>query len=440
MDTDVLIVGAGPAGLSLALALSHAGLHATVLEQQSLPALAQPAPDGREIALTQPSVQTLQRLGTWQRLLAHEQGFIRQAIVHDGPVGARPTLTIDTVGQDMHELGRIVPNCALRRTAFEAAQTHDNIRLITGATVTQVVRHAQCAQVHYQVHEGGVRVDAPPLSAPLVVAADSRFSSVRRMAGIGARSLDFGRTAIVCRMAHAQPHDGAAHECFLHGHTLAILPMAGQQSSAVWTVKSDGADALMALDDAGFALAVAVGLALGLAVGASPLVYKACYPLLVGFNSIPKVAFVPVLVVWFGIGTVPAILTAFLISFFPVVVNVATGLATLEPELEDVLRSLGARRLDILCKVGLPRALPYFFASLKVAITLAFVGSVISETVASNLGIGYLMMSASSSMNMPLVFAGLMVIGVMGVVMYELFALVERRLTGWAHRNPNAPH
>lgn len=189
---------------------------------------------------------------------------------------------------------------------------------------------------------------------------------------------------------------------------------------------------------AGFALAVVVGLVLGLAVGASPLIYKACYPLLVGFNSIPKVAFVPVLVVWFGIGTVPAILTAFLISFFPVVVNVATGLATLEPELEDVLRSLGAKRWDILIKVGLPRSLPYFFASLKVAITLAFVGSVISETVASNLGIGYLMMSASSSMNMPLVFAGLIVIGVMGVVMYELFALMEKRLTGWAHRNPNA--
>lgn len=190
---------------------------------------------------------------------------------------------------------------------------------------------------------------------------------------------------------------------------------------------------------AGFALAVVVGLVLGLAVGASPLIYKATYPLLVGFNSIPKVAFVPVLVVWFGIGTVPAILTAFLISFFPVVVNVATGLATLEPELEDVLRSLGAKRWDIMVKVGLPRSLPYFFASLKVAITLAFVGSVISETVASNLGIGYLMMSASSSMNMPLVFAGLIVIGVMGVVMYELFAVLENRLTGWAHRNPNAP-
>ncbi|MCX9154518.1 ABC transporter permease [Niveibacterium sp. 24ML] len=188
----------------------------------------------------------------------------------------------------------------------------------------------------------------------------------------------------------------------------------------------------------GFALAVAVGLVIGAVVGSSPLVYKALYPMLVGFNSIPKVAFVPVLVVWFGIGTVPAILTAFLISFFPVVVNVATGLATLEPELEDVLRSLGASRLDILRKVGLPRAMPYFFASLKVAITLAFVGSVISETVASNLGIGYLMMSASSSMNMPLVFAGLIVIGAMGVVMYELFAALERRLTGWAHRGAGA--
>lgn len=188
----------------------------------------------------------------------------------------------------------------------------------------------------------------------------------------------------------------------------------------------------------GFAVAVLVGGVLGAMLGSSPVIYKALYPMLVGFNSVPKVAFVPVLVVWFGIGTIPAIITAFLISFFPVVVNVATGLATLEPELEDVLRSLGASRFDILRKVGLPRSLPYFFASLKVAVTLAFVGSVISETVASNLGIGYLMMSASSSMNMPLVFAGLIVIGAMGVVMYELFAGLERRLTKWANRGQNA--
>ena len=95
---------------------------------------------------------------------------------------------------------------------------------------------------------------------------------------------------------------------------------------------------------AGFAIGVAVGLALGVLVGSSRFIYSALYPLLVAFNSIPKAAFVPILVVWFGIGAVPAILTAFLICFFPIVVNVATGLATLEPELEDVLRSLGATR------------------------------------------------------------------------------------------------
>lgn len=184
----------------------------------------------------------------------------------------------------------------------------------------------------------------------------------------------------------------------------------------------------------GFAIAVVFGLAVGMLVGSSPLMYRALYPMMIGFNSIPKVAFVPVLVVWFGIGTVPAILTAFLISFFPVLVNVATGLSTLEPELEDVLRSMGASKMDILRKVGLPRTMPYFFASLKVAITLAFVGSVISETVASNLGIGYLMLSASSSMDMSLMFAGLIVIGAMGVGMYELFALTEKRFTGWANR------
>lgn len=185
---------------------------------------------------------------------------------------------------------------------------------------------------------------------------------------------------------------------------------------------------------AGFGIGVAVGLALGFIIGSSRFLYHACYPLLVGFNAIPKVAFVPILVVWFGIGSVPAILTAFLICFFPIVVNVATGLATLEPELEDVLRVLGARRLDVLLKVGLPRSLPYFFASLKVAITLAFVGTVVSETVASNQGIGYLMMSAGSQMRMSLVFAGLIVISAMAMVMYELFALLEKRMTGWAHR------
>jgi NitT/TauT family transport system permease protein len=188
---------------------------------------------------------------------------------------------------------------------------------------------------------------------------------------------------------------------------------------------------------AGFGLGVVVGAGLGLIIGSSRLMYHALYRVMVGFNSIPKSAFVPVLVVWFGIGSVPAILTAFLICFFPITVNVATGLATIEPEIEDVLRALGASRLDVIRKVGLPRSMPYLFASLKVAITLAFVGTVVSETIASNNGIGYLMMSASAQMRMSLVFAGLIVISIMAMIMYEVFALLERRTTGWAHRSMN---
>ena len=184
----------------------------------------------------------------------------------------------------------------------------------------------------------------------------------------------------------------------------------------------------------GFALAIVFGLALGVAIGSSTLLYHGLYPLLIGFNSVPKVAVVPILVIWFGIGTVPAIITAFLISFFPIVVNVATGIATVEPELRDVLRALGARPGDIIRKVGLPRAMPYFFASLKIAITVAFVGSIMAETVAANKGIGHLMILASSRFDVPLVFAGLIVTGVMGVLMYALAVAIEERTTGWAMR------
>jgi len=183
----------------------------------------------------------------------------------------------------------------------------------------------------------------------------------------------------------------------------------------------------------GFGAAVVLGLLLGFAIGASATVNDAVYPLLVGFNSIPKAAVVPLLVMWFGIGSVPAVLTAFLLAFFPIAVNVAVGLATLEPELSDVLRVLGASRWQTFRKVGVPRTMPLFFASLKVAISSAFVGSVISETVASNAGIGYLMAVAASDFNTRLAFAGLFVLAALGVLLYGLFAAVERRMTAWAY-------
>jgi NitT/TauT family transport system permease protein len=184
----------------------------------------------------------------------------------------------------------------------------------------------------------------------------------------------------------------------------------------------------------GFAFGVLIGVVLGVLIGSSRLAYETAYPLLVGFSSIPKVAVVPIFVLWFGAGTVPAILTAMIICIFPIVVNVATGIATVEPELEDVMKTLKAKKLDILWNVSLPRAMPYFFASLKVAITLAFVGSVVAETVASNRGIGNMMMIASSTFNVPLVFAGLFVLAGLGVALYAIFSLIEFRVTGWAHR------
>jgi NitT/TauT family transport system permease protein len=184
-----------------------------------------------------------------------------------------------------------------------------------------------------------------------------------------------------------------------------------------------------------FAFGIVLGVALGVLVGSSRLAYDVTYPLLIGFSSIPKVAVVPIFVLWFGAGTVPAILTAITLAFFPIVVNVATGLATTEPELEDVMRAMKATKLDILFNVGLPRTMPYFFASLKVAVTQAFVGTVIAETVASNRGIGNLMMIASSSFDVPLVFAGLLILAALGVGLYVIFSLIEVRVTGWARRN-----
>jgi NitT/TauT family transport system permease protein len=184
-----------------------------------------------------------------------------------------------------------------------------------------------------------------------------------------------------------------------------------------------------------FIFGIIFGMLLGVLVGSSKLAYDVAYPLLIGFSSIPKVAVVPIFVLWFGAGTVPAILTAITLAFFPIVVNVATGLATTEPELEDVMRALKASKLDILFNVGLPRAMPYFFASLKLAVTQAFVGTVIAETVASNRGIGNLMMIASSNFDVPLVFAGLLILAILGVGLYVIFSFIEVRVTGWARRN-----
>jgi NitT/TauT family transport system permease protein len=225
--------------------------------------------------------------------------------------------------------------------------------------------------------------------------------------------------------------------CLMFGIKDIVLPRPTQILTTLWergpAIMPHAAQTLYTTL-VGFAFGIVIGVLLGALVGSSRLAYDVAYPLLIGFSSIPKVAVVPIFVLWFGAGTVPAVLTAMILCIFPIVVNVATGLATTEPELEDVMRALKASRLDILTNVGLPRAMPYFFASLKVAVTQAFVGTVIAETVASNRGIGNLMMIASSSFDVPLVFAGLLVLAVLGVGLYVIFSFIEVRVAGWALR------
>jgi NitT/TauT family transport system permease protein len=184
----------------------------------------------------------------------------------------------------------------------------------------------------------------------------------------------------------------------------------------------------------GFALGVLAGVVMGVLIGSSRLAYDTLYPLLIGFSSVPKVAIIPIFVIWFGVGTVPAVLTALSLSVFPIVVNVATGISNSDPDLEDVLRTLGASKADILWNVALPRTLPYLFASLKVAITVAFIGSITSETIASNYGIGTVMMVASANFDVALLFAGLALISLTGIGLYVLFSLAEAHFTGWATR------
>ena len=228
--------------------------------------------------------------------------------------------------------------------------------------------------------------------------------------------------------------------CRIFNVPLTILPAPSLIFEALWEFRDPIASnswVTLWTTLLGFAFATGFGLLLGIAIGWHKAIYAGVYPLLVGFNSIPKVAVVPVLILWFGLGEIPAIITAFLISFFPIVVNVATGLATTEPELEDVLRALGASKLDIMRKVGIPRSLPYFFGSLKVAITLAFVGAVVSETVGANAGIGKLMLDAQASFQVPIVFAGLLVLAVLGIILYAFTAIIEHQFTGWAFRGQN---
>ena len=181
--------------------------------------------------------------------------------------------------------------------------------------------------------------------------------------------------------------------------------------------------------------AAGAGLAVGLLVGYSQAASRLLYPLLGGLHALPMSAFIPIFVVWFGIGMTPKILAGALIAFFPVAVNVVTGLRTIEPELWDMLKVSGASKGQIYRKVGIPRTMPYFFASLKVAGGGSFIGNVVGEMIASGVGLGYVLVLATTSLDMPLAFTSLTILLIMGMFIFIGFDVVERKAAPWAYRH-----
>ncbi|MEM1345003.1 MAG: ABC transporter permease [Pseudomonadota bacterium] len=190
---------------------------------------------------------------------------------------------------------------------------------------------------------------------------------------------------------------------------------------------------------AGLVLAVIFGIALGLAMGLSRTARAALYPLLVGFNAVPKATVVPIIALLFvGQHDMNTILIAFLISFFPIAVSVSIGLSTLEPEYRDILAALGASRLTIFWKIALPKTLPEFFGALKVSVTLAFIGTNLMEIVEPHgRGLGHLFDSGKISADYPLMFAVLIALALMGIVLYYVVVLLEKIFAGWAERAPS---
>lgn len=178
----------------------------------------------------------------------------------------------------------------------------------------------------------------------------------------------------------------------------------------------------------GFALSIAVGIPLALMIFLWPPFARAVLPLLISSQAMPKVAVAPLLLVWFGFGLVPKVLIAFLIAFFPVVINTAVGLAAIEPEKIHLARSMGLGAMDTFLKIRLPDALPAIFAGLKISITLAVVGAVVGEFVGGDAGLGYLLMVANGSMDTQLLFAGIVCLTVLGVALYLVVELAERLL------------
>jgi len=181
----------------------------------------------------------------------------------------------------------------------------------------------------------------------------------------------------------------------------------------------------------GFLLSVVVGVPLAVLIVYSPALKRALYPLIVLTQSVPKIAIAPVLLLVMGHGEIPKVIVAFLVAFFPIVVDTATGLAATPPELLDLSRSYRASAFKTFLKVRLPMAMPFFFAGAQVAITLSVIGAVVGEFVGSDRGLGYIILSSTSYWKTELAFSSMILLSLMAIVLFGAGALVERLVCPW---------
>ena len=238
LHSDILVVGAGPAGLSFAAELAGSGLKVTLIEKSPLEVLQNPPYDGREIALTHLSREIMQRLGMWDLIPKDEIYPLRDAKVLNGQSDYQLHFPQPTQarGEPADCLGYLISNHNIRKAAYEVVSKLENVTILTGTGVKEVKTSEDEAQV---ILENG-----EVLSGHLLLAADSRFSQTRRQLGISSDMHDYSRTMFVCRMKHTLSNQHTAYECFHYGRTIALLPLEEHLTNTVITVDSDKADTI----------------------------------------------------------------------------------------------------------------------------------------------------------------------------------------------------
>jgi len=242
MDYDIVVIGGGPAGLSFACSMSGLSLNVLLVEKSSLKSISKPKPDGREIALTHHSRKILIKLGVWALIDEAKVSPLKEAKVFDG--GSDSLLNFDAKKSEIEALGYLVPNHLIRAALFERALLAENVTIVNDLMVDGVSTTNTGAEISLS--------NGKTIKSKLVVAADSRFSEIRRKMGIPSVMKDFSKVMITTRMSHEKAHNHVALECFNYGHTLALLPLNGNVSSVVLTVPTDRLDEILSLDEEKF--------------------------------------------------------------------------------------------------------------------------------------------------------------------------------------------